>query len=400
MGFDCVAISPVFAPGEAGNIFLTGDFERAHPVFCSDIGADDVVARIANRCRQNELVLTVDIVLGRVDAGGPLASSHSSLFAAPPRSEKVVDPRSDESEAANARFDFDEAAEELIALWSNRLGRLLHAGAAGFRFLDPHHVPSSRWRQLLLGLRERFDDFLAFAWTPGLSWSQIEALAGAGFDGVFSSAAWWDFRARWLVEEYEILRRVAPVLGCPEPPFGRRLAARLGPDADISNTYRRSLRFAAAAFDGVLVPMGFERAARVPMNPRVTLLDKGYGSADVNLLEDVRDANRLVERLSATAPRSEIRNLTSPDDAITALVRLDGQDARVARRGLAILVNPELKRTSSVDIPLDHELEAHLIAAPSRRIVHRDRRDEHGDDGHRCVDLIAPFSPIRRCAPG
>jgi hypothetical protein len=54
-------------------------------------------------------------------------------------------------EAASARFDSEEPAEELVTLWNKRLGHLLDAGATG------------------LGPR-------------------IEALAGAGFDGVFSSA--------------------------------------------------------------------------------------------------------------------------------------------------------------------------------------------------------------------
>jgi starch synthase (maltosyl-transferring) len=353
MGFDCLAIAPVFAPGRARNVFLTGDFECAHPVFRSDLGADEVVAEIANKCRQNELELIIDIVLGRVDAGGALASSHSSLFAAPPSRDRVVDPRSVESEGARARFDSDEAAEELVTLWNQRLGRLLDAGATGFRFLEPHSVPTNRWRQLLVGMRERSSGFLAYAWTPGLSWPRIEALAGAGFDGVFSSAAWWDFRARWFVEEYEILRRVAPVLGCPEPPFRRRLAARPEAGADIKKAYRQSLRFAAAAFDGMLVPMGFERATRVPMDARGDLRDEANESGDVDLVEDVLAANHLVERLSAMEPRGEIRNLTGPDGATTALLRLDGRDARVARGGLAILVNPDQKRANSVDIALD-----------------------------------------------
>jgi hypothetical protein len=79
MGFDYVATAPIFAPGEAGDIFLTGDFERLHPIFGSDIGVDDVVAKLANKCRQNELKLIIDIVLDRVDPNGPLALSQSRL---------------------------------------------------------------------------------------------------------------------------------------------------------------------------------------------------------------------------------------------------------------------------------------------------------------------------------
>jgi starch synthase (maltosyl-transferring) len=99
--------------------------------------------------------------------------------------------------------------------------------------------------------------------------------------------------------------------------------------------------------------MGFERAAHVAMDARRSTPDDLKDIGDTDLVEDVRAANDLVERLSAMGPCSEIRNLTDPDDATTGLFRLDGRDARLARRGLAILVNPDLKRASSFDIPLD-----------------------------------------------
>jgi hypothetical protein len=82
------------------------------------------------------------------------------------------------NEAANARVDSAHAAQELVILWSKRLGRLLDAGAAGFRVINPHHVPSHLWHATLVGLRDRSPGFIALAWTPGLKWSQIDALGG------------------------------------------------------------------------------------------------------------------------------------------------------------------------------------------------------------------------------
>src|SRR5205085_1015267 len=84
------------------------------------------------------------------------------------------------------------------------------------------------------------------------------ALAPAKFDGVFSSLPWWDRRASWFVDEHELLRRVAPVLACPEAPFDERLAARLAPGLDLRVGYAQALRIAAATGSGMLVPMGFE----------------------------------------------------------------------------------------------------------------------------------------------
>jgi hypothetical protein len=139
MGFDYVATAPVFAPGEAGDVFLTGDIERPHPIFGSDIGADDVVAELANKCRQNELKLIIDIVLDRVDPNGPLALSQSRLFVAQPHGEWAVDPRSGEwrSEAANARVGSAQSAQEFVIPLEQASGSVARCGRYGIPSPQP-----------------------------------------------------------------------------------------------------------------------------------------------------------------------------------------------------------------------------------------------------------------------
>ncbi len=355
MGFDCVVTAPVFAPGEAGDIFLTGDLERTHPIFGANRGADELVAALAHRCRQNELKLIIDIVIDRVDPKGRLAASRPDLFAAISGTEQFSDPRRTgrRGNAAYARFDSADAANALVDLWGERLGRLLDAGATGFRLLNPQSLPAELWRAMTGRLKHRWPDFVSLAWTPGLSWSQITALAGAGFDGTFSSVAWWDYRAKWFVEEYDMLRSVAPVIGCPEPPFGPRLTSRLGPDVDLATAYRRALRVAAATCGSLLVPMGFERADHTSMDARrATPDDPDDDDPHIDVSEDVEAANALVDKLSAMGWCNEIRTLTDPDDKTTVLVRLDAQDARQAGGALAILINPDLKQIRKVDISL------------------------------------------------
>ncbi|WZB77473.1 hypothetical protein WJ972_13640 [Achromobacter insuavis] len=70
---------------------------------------------------------------------------------------------------------------------------------------------------------------------PGLDGAPeaLAALRGAGFDGVFSSLPWWDYRAPWLAEEWERLRAIAPVIApaCAledAPWMARRAAAISG----------------------------------------------------------------------------------------------------------------------------------------------------------------------------
>jgi starch synthase (maltosyl-transferring) len=355
MAFDHVLSAPIFAPGEIGDVFLTDDPDRAHPSFGSKNGADEAAAALAEEARQHELKLMVDIVIDRVDPNGRLAASEPRLFARR-TSQRTADPRFSAalSRAAHARLDNVESAQALIGFWRGRLQRLLDAGVVGFRFLNPQALPARHWRALLDQLRNCAPCLTALAWTPGLKWTEIERLSGAGFDGVFSSVTWWDYRAAWFVEEYDILRRVAPVLGCPEAPFDRRLVERIGPGANVEAAYRRALRVAAATLSGILVPMGFEHAADVPMDTkRSTSADLKDIAPRRAIVEDVLAANRLADSFSMLGSGNELRHLTDPGDATTALLRLDAPDVRTAQRGLAILINADSAQSHELAVSLD-----------------------------------------------
>jgi starch synthase (maltosyl-transferring) len=357
MAFDHVLSAPIFEPGKAGDIFLAGDADRAHPALGFN-GADEAAAVLADKARQYELKLMVDIVVDRVDPNGRLAVSEPRLFARE-RGQRIVDPRFGAalSHAAPARLDtLDtiESAHAFIGFWRERLQRLLDAGVVGFRFVNPQALTTTLWCELLGELKARAPNLAALAWTPGLKWLEIERLAGAGFDGVFSSLAWWDYCAAWFVEEYDVLRRVAPVLGCPEAPFERRLVDRIGPGGDVEAAYRRALRVAASSLSGMLIPMGFEHAADAPMDAkRSTAADlKGMAPRGA-IVEAVRAANLLADRLSVLGSRGELRHLSEPGGSTTALLRLDAPDARTAQRGLAILINPDSTQSQKISVSLD-----------------------------------------------
>jgi starch synthase (maltosyl-transferring) len=115
MGFDHVLSAPIFAPGELGDIFLSADHERSHPSLDTSLNADDVIHEFAQACRQHELQLLIDVVLGRVAIGAQLALSAPNWFHAGAPSGQRVDPRSSlrGGGASYARFDEPAIAEEL-----------------------------------------------------------------------------------------------------------------------------------------------------------------------------------------------------------------------------------------------------------------------------------------------
>jgi starch synthase (maltosyl-transferring) len=357
MGFDHVCLAPPFAPAPDGDIFVTADHEALHPALAWDGSADSGLAHLAAEAGRNGMRLMLDLVVHQVAADAAVRQRSpdwfSTGFCGGPPDPRRAPARPD---AAAARFAATETAEGLTDWWSDRLVRLVRAGVAGFRCLEPDRVPPTVWRRLIDRLRTAAPDSLMLAWTPGTDRTAATRLRGTGFNLVAASLAWWDGRAPWLVEEIEALRDVAPAIGSPEPSFADRLAAHLPAGSDIAIAYRHALRVTAATATGLFVPMGFEYATRRPFDAaRATPDDmrRAQAEAPCDLTEAVAEANDLVDRIASQGVRSAIRQLTAPATPATALLRYDTPDPRDAARAALVVINPDL--AASAPLPLHLE---------------------------------------------
>lgn len=234
--------------------------------------------------------------------------------------------------------DLDPPAEAGPGAWAEAALAGLGAGLAGLRVLQPSRLDGRAWAGMIAHMHERHPDASFLAWTPGLSRQQLLDLADSGFDHVFSSLPWWDFRSDWLVEERARLREVAPVIAPVYMPEGR--ARR-----DDEQRALRWLWTAAFLGDGWLVQEGLEELA---------------GAAAM------QEINRWVAQDASGTAR--IRGLTGPLSPVTALARLDAQAS-------LLLVNPRDDEAVPVDarqagarLPGSYTLSADAAASLPERL--------------------------------
>ena len=350
MGCDTVLLAPPFRPGASGDIFLTADHDRLHPALDWDGDAASGLRRAADMAAIHGLRLWLDLAVDRVAIDAGIRDRESQWFsvggvsapASPWRPPYRLD-------AAYARLERTEVAESFGDWWLERLRRWREAGVGGFRCLEPDRVPAGLWRRLIgaaPGCR-----FLA--WTPGVERAALPKLEGIGFHHSCSSLAWWDGRADWLVEEMAVLRRIAPPIASPEPAFTERRAERA--QGGTSASHRMALRMAAATANGILLPMGFEYATRLPFDAaRGTPadFDRARELAPCDLTDEIREANSLVDSVAALNAGGEMRQLTPASAPVTALLRADAADVREASRAVVLLINPDVSHAAAPTLPL------------------------------------------------
>lgn len=205
----------------------------------------------------------------------------------------------------------------------------LHGGLAldSIAAVDTHFSSEQRFALLLRGaaavgwgrLTDQVDSFkhryphaLITVWTPGMTAGQMTALKAVNPAAVYSSLPWWDFRAAWLVEEHERLRKIAEVVAPIADP--REIPSRTMSATEFS----RRLAAATIAGGGVLVP---------------SQCLSGHSSTIMDVLPSL---------LPVEQEGAALRRLTGSLAEVTALYR-DGRHLRL------LLINPDDHRPAAVD---------------------------------------------------
>jgi starch synthase (maltosyl-transferring) len=326
LGFGAVLIPPPWAPSSDGNRLVPGSLDRLHP----DLG-DGFLERFVRACRTSGLQPMLDVPLGQLSAK---FDADASSFA-PIDAGDGLDPR----RGGAGRVRHARREPSLGHWWASQFAGWTAAGIAGVRLLGLDEVdPPS----VIAAIRDANPELTLIAWTPGLPAATLPSLHGVDF--VVSSLPWWDRQAPWLWDELTRLRTVAPVLSCPEAPFGARVAAAIGDPAFVEAALRCAAGLAFALGDGWIVPAGFASGARRPLDVRghPTALD----DQQADIRGDLRAWNNAFQHSFLAASEEP---LTGPGDPILAVLRSDAADARFATAAMLHLVNTDSSRSSVVD---------------------------------------------------
>jgi starch synthase (maltosyl-transferring) len=344
LGFDTILIAPPFEPGHGGSIFLPRDMTRLHAALGHG-NAVEGLTRLAEKAGTRGLALALDVVLDRVAADSVFAcelgltSSYSD----------VLDPRQDpaDREAVVVPFNGNAVDHPYMAMLADRLRGFTGAGVSGFRCLHWDTIPQAALKHLIGLVRGNASETRFLAWTPGTKSEARQALRGTGFDGTFSSLRWWDLRQSWITDEHEQLRSIGYEIAFPEVPFDKRIAHEVEPLDVLERRATRALFLAASIGDGLLVPMGFEYGCRDRFDPtrgNAIGLRALQEAGSFDLMDEVRQANRLLAESDRAFGRMPMHLLVGHASPVTALLRIDAEDARQATAARLIVANADLRR--------------------------------------------------------
>ena len=266
MGFTWIFVNAFHQAGYSGSLYSVKDYYTIDARLVN--GSAPPGEQLAAMLREASglgLSVMMDLVINHTAFDSPLIGEHPAWFRRDDKG-RIVHPG---AKAGKRRVVWRDLAEvdnagspEREALWAYwRSLALQYAGMGfrGFRCDAAYQVPEALWRDVIGAVKAQYPDTLFLAETLGCTPAQTLNTARAGFDFIFNSSKWWDFREPWCLEQYAITAPVVPSIGFPESHDTPRLAAEL--DGDRAAVLQR-YAFAAVFSTGVMMPIGFEYGFR------------------------------------------------------------------------------------------------------------------------------------------
>jgi len=358
MGFDWVFLNPIHAVGGSGSLYAVADYYRLNPLLRgSDARPEaDIVREMVAAARARGLAVMLDLVINHTAADSPLVSERSLWYVRDDAGNLVaphaVDP--DEPEKITvwgdlAELDFSErpVRAEMIAFFSEVVAHYLGLGVRGFRCDAAYKVPGSVWEEVISAARRVDSQALFAAETLGCRPEEVEQLGDAGFDYLFNSSKWWDFRSEWLFEQYESYRHIAPSIAFPESHDTPRLAAEFAGQSplELEAEYRFRYLFAAFFSSGVMMPVGYEFGFARKLDV-VTTRPADWEQPRFDLRSFIADVNAMKAAMPLLNEEGAERLIAPHRDDAIALLR----SGSTRRDGVVVaLLNPRRDANATID---------------------------------------------------
>ena len=363
MGFDWIYLNPFHYPGFSGSLYAVKDYHRLHPLLQDGGDPDALLMAFTKAAADRGIAVSMDLVINHTAKDALLVEQHPEWYLREsdgelrsPRAVDPVDPRKFTVWGDLAELDYANPAHRpaQVAHWTELVLYYLKLGFKGFRCDAAYQVPAELWQPVIERAKAADPESRFFAETLGCTPAQVLGLKGAGFDYLFNSAKWWDFRSPWLLQQYDLYRQVAPTIAFPESHDTERLAIELGdPEPpELARQYRLRYLFAACFSSGVMMPMGYEFGSRVRMDV-VKSRPGDWQWESANPRVDLTGYIGAVNQMRAACPALNVEGrqtkITSPHSPVVGLLRLSGGDLPSSDDAAIVLVNPDPARAWGVD---------------------------------------------------
>lgn len=264
LGFNWVYINPFHYPGFSGSLYAPKDYYAFNPLFIDESSKVPPMKQLENmleEAHKRGLKVMMDLVINHSAKDHPFTKSHESWYKRNDKGE-VISPGAWDNGQYIEWGDLGEIDNEnskdkvgLWKYWRELVLFYIERGFDGYRADAAYQVPVELWEYLITAAKKKSKSVQFFAETLGCPLDQTISLGKCGFDYIFNSSKWWNYRDSWLLDHYKQTSPVVPSIAFPESHDTQRLSLESKNDLAL---IKQRTAFTAFYSTGWMVPIGFE----------------------------------------------------------------------------------------------------------------------------------------------
>jgi starch synthase (maltosyl-transferring) len=353
LGFTWIFLNPIHTPGLSGSLYAVKDYYGINPLFYPESGQDPEVAlrHFVKEAERRGLKVMLDLVINHTAIDSPLVTQHPEWYAKDKQG-KIKHPGAiDPADATKVTVWGDLAEleywpapdpEGLLHYFDGVVAKYLGLGFKGFRADAAYKIPGDFWNRLIGEARDLEPEVQFFAETLGCRLEECAQLSSAGFDFLYNSSKWWDFKETWCLEQYNDFRHIAPSVSFPESHDTARLAAESHGAPEVA---RQRYLFAAYFSTGLMMPIGFEYGFTKRLNV-VQTRPTDWETPTYDLTPLIKSVNRMKKTCPVFLEEGPQTRVNPAAEPVTVLLK-----SRESRKGRVLVVINTTPEPQAVTIP-------------------------------------------------
>ncbi|MCX7821737.1 MAG: alpha-amylase family glycosyl hydrolase [Brevinematales bacterium] len=263
MGFDWIYINPFHYPGFSGSLYAVKDYFRINPIFINEkspLKPFEQLKDFIDTAHKYDLKLVMDLIINHTAKDHPFTSIHPEWYKKDNEG-KIKSPGAWDNGKWIEWGDLAEIdnlsnyeREKLWNYWYEVVEFYINLGFDGFRCDAAYAIPTELWKFLIEKTKTKKSDIIFLAESLGCPLESTISLAKNGFDYIFNSSKWWNYKDNWLIDQYNETRIFAPSISFPESHDTERLFK----EADNEYVFKQRVIFTAFFSKGWMIPLGLE----------------------------------------------------------------------------------------------------------------------------------------------
>lgn len=267
MGFDTIYFNPCFKTGKSQSIYSIADYYGFDPLsFDEGEVPEHQIKDVIALCSSYGLCPVMDLVINHTAIDSELIDSNPDFYCYENGKVKLASGRDTAQRIMwydLAQLNYNNIQSGLWDYMLNVCKYYISLGFRGFRCDAADQVSLAFWVWLIREIKKTESDILFIGEAYLCSTNTRIGLAYAGFDYVYNSSKWWDYRSDWLIHEYNSTCRYFPSISFPDNHDTCRLMEEIGHD---TRGFLQRIYFSAFWSQGFQITAGTEFGATKQLN--------------------------------------------------------------------------------------------------------------------------------------